>query len=760
MTTLYRWRYLVLVALLAIAAAVSPGLGGAFVPNNSIRMWFFEDDVNLVAYKAAQEQFGNDEIIAIYFEPPEDVLSPQNLARVRRLTKTLKRIEHVERVFSLTNTQDFLGEDDTLVVRDLLPERPLAQRELARVRRLLQEDPIYAGFFTSGDGRGVMITAQLAAGEEIDTARAQINDMVRTALTAQLEAEGIAYHMGGTGVILTELNRLTTEDANRIVPVSYLLMFLLVLLLLRSGWGLLLAILVVIASAVITMGAFGLFGHQINVLTVVLPTLVIILSIADTVHVVSHCQARAPGGGPLVRQDNLRRLAEVVVPCFLTSLTTAIGLASLGVAKIAAVSELGLFGALGVCVAFGVTFVFAAVLLTRLRPQPHQGDDTGAPPLVDRLLAGAARTVTARPRRVVLAFAGLTVLLLLAFPRIQVDIHTFEYFPEQARARRDHHAINERFGRYLPLEFTLRAKRPEGIHEPRMLEKLAIFQRRVGALPDVGRSISVADLVRKVHFALSGEEDRFPSTRPAVAQELLLYEMADADALDRYLNPAADYTHLFFKFDFYSGNAARALIDEILAIGTEVFGEEGTLEVVGYWPLYLKLVDYALDVQLKGFLIAFGLVLAVMGLSLRSARLTVLAAIPNLFAVLVAGAVLGYGGIDLDFGTATVAAILLGVAVDDTIHFLYAFKRAHVAHPHDVARAVQLSVTGTGRALTSTTVILVLGFLVLALAQVKSVVYFGLLLAICLAAALAADLLLLPALVCLFYHPSKQAPAP
>jgi predicted RND superfamily exporter protein len=208
--------------------------------------------------------------------------------------------------------------------------------------------------------------------------------------------------------------------------------------------------------------------------------------------------------------------------------------------------------------------------------------------------------------------------------------------------------------------------------------------------------------------------------------------------------------------DFTSGNEARQMIEGILARGRKLFGPQAELRAVGYWPLYFKLVGYALDVQIQSFGLAFLLVFLVVFILFRDIRLTLVAIPANLFPVCFAGAILALGGIELDFATATIAAILLGIAVDDTIHLVYRYRKEH-AGGQPRAEAMYRAIVDSGHALASTTLILCAGFAVLLFSNIKTLFIFGGLLTACLGAALLADLLFLPAMICWSHGAKRQS---
>ena len=767
MERLFRLRYLLFAIVLAAAGLLFPYLAPAFKTNNSLEIWFFRSDPNLQAYYRAQDQFGNDEVIGVYFEPPDGILSKKNLQRVREISERVAELEPIARVFSLTTVKDVTGRDGGLFVEDLIPGDDLGPEQRRDILQRLRHKRILSGFFTGKGEKGVMITAQLVARRDIDEIRGEVNRNVLKIVEQVLGRDKITYNAGGTGIIYTEMNELTNADVNRLIPLSYGVMFLLLLLLLWSVWGTVITIVVVSLSTVITMGLFGLTGHRINMMTVVLPTLVIILSIADCVHIVAHVRRGGNVDGGLggraasadraeYRRLLVRALGFIAIPCLLTSVTTFIGFGSLGLAKMKVIRELGIFAAVGVAVAYIVTFATVPVFLGWMRIKPLSETAGRSMLWLRAALRRGAHLSTTYPRTVCLAFGGLMLAMVATYPLINVDIHMFEYFPDDAKVVKDHEALKARFGLYLPLELTIRTKEKDGIKEPDVLRRMLALQAQVEKIPNIGRSISVADMVLQIHEVLTGKKGALPETRQAVAQELLLYAMSDPDELDRYITSSGDYTHLFFKMDFTSAREARAMIGRILELGEKTLGGDMVLHAVGYWPLYFKLVDYALDVQIESFGLAFLLVFAMVFILFRNVRLTLMAIPANLFPICVAGALLALFGIDLDFATATIAAILLGIAVDDTIHLVYRFRKESEVPGRSRAEAMTEAIVGSGHALLTTTLILCAGFAVLLFSKIKTLHVFGGLLTACLAAALLADLLFLPAMICWRRDPESK----
>jgi uncharacterized protein len=746
MNLVYRLRiplFLVVVAAAALAAQYVPR---AMVPNNSLRVWFYEQDPNLKAYYHSLDLFGSDELIAVLVRFEGDFLAEKNVALIRELTDQLEQLETIDKVFSPTNFKDVRFSDGTLHVKKVIPDDRLTSEQRAAAVKKLVDDAIFGGVYHPAGTNSVMVTAQPAATEKIDAVRDQINRDVRAVLQRVLGQRGVPHAVGGMGIMYSGLNEMANRDVALVGSLSYLLMFVLIAVLLRSVVSLLATVTVIALTSMITLGLFGYLGYQVNMLTVALPTLLVVLSILDCVHVLTHYRSSLTKKSK-ERALIVRALSFIAVPCLFTTLTTALGFGSLMSAKMQVVHTLGQFAAIGVVVAYLVTFATLPLFLGLFRVKPIEREQSR----VDRLLASicgwCGRTATERSGAVIAVFVALTLGFFALIPLVNVDIHPYGYFPPGAEVRRDHHQVLDEYGFYFPLEFTVSTREKGGMKDPALLAALHAFQKEAEQHPQVGHSVSLADFVKKIHGVLKPDENPFPATRMAAAQELLLFTVQDDDGLDSYVTRDGQYGHVVFKIPFLSGNETGAVVDHLLALGRKHLAGKAQIDPAGYMPLYVKLIGYALATQISGFSIAFGTIFIFMLLLFRQVKTTLLSVLPNLFPVAIIALVLAVSRIDLDFGTASIAAILLGIVVDDTIHMVFRLRHELRAAPDDQRGAVRAAINETGHAIITTSLVLCLGFSTLMLAQARSVLYFGMFLVASVAGALLADLLFLPALV-------------
>lgn len=738
-----RW---VVVAALVIATVAVGAIGGPAPINNALDVWFVQDDPALVAYRRFQERFGNDEVVVFAVRNPEGVLNPEDLRRISEATDAMGKVAGINGVTSFSTARYIRTKDDELVVERLLPSAP--EGASAELARRLAEDPVISGRLLSADSKTALIVARLDAMKDVDQRRHDVLVGLYALADKVLRRPGVDVHAAGIGLVYDELNVASFRETPLFLGLCILLVGIALFVTFRRVGPVLLALLTVGLAMGLLMGVYALLGEELNMVTAILPTLMIIIGVADTVHVVQHRAARLDE--PLARS-----LAFIVRPCLFTTLTTAVGFASLMSAQMQVIKDLGKYAALGVVIALVVSVVLAAAMLSvpALAPRPRSEDGTSNA-LLDRLLGAFGRLATRRPQAVLGGAALVTLLGAWGISRIVVDTYSIDFFKASNPVRVDSDAIEAAYGRYMPLEFAVAPPKglESGVQDPGFLKAVAAWQADAKSKDLAGWSTSVADVVARLNQVLrdGGPDARVvPDSANAVGQALLMYESQPGN--ERLSLTDAGYTmaRVTFGVPMTSAKAWGELIEALEASARMHLPEGARVTRGGYLPLYVRMMEYVVDSQVSSFALAYCAVFLLLGLLFRSITVAAVAMIPNLLPIFVTLGLMGILGVRLDVATVTIAAVVIGIVVDDTIHFLHRFKK-ELHDPEvagDYADAARRTLRGAGPAIVATSVILAIGFLVLTLASVKSIIYFGLLSAVAMIAALFADLLVLPAIL-------------
>ncbi len=733
MKTLYRFRWGLALILIALAVVMGPNAQRAAVPDNALTVWFLETDPQLIAYHQFHDAFGNDEVVLVHLRDDDGVLEPASLSTIDRLQGELEEIEGVHEVRSVLNVSD------ARIIGGGLSFDQLGTEPSDEAKASVMDSAIFKHRLVSEDGTQTMLWVQMAVMDDIDLRRDAIIDDIRWT-TEKVLGPDRDVPLAGIGVIYSGLNKITQHDFGLFVGVGYLLMFGAMGWVFRSARTVFAAMGVIIVGTMAALGAYGGAGHRLNMITVVLPTLIIVLGVADAVHFpTAFAELRRREPNLATPELIVRGLRKVFLPCLFTTLTTMAGFLALASSPMAVIRHLGVYSAIGLFAALLASAVFMSLAGPR---------EAVAMPGVDRLLAVCRRWVS--ERRPAVAVVATCLAIFGAWPVVN-DTYTLGYLPDDHEVVRDHETIEASWGYYTPLNFILRPSGDRKVEHHEVIAALERFERAAVQLPQIKSGFGVHTVYRRMASVFDPQLDPLaPLTRPMVAQlGDVFVRSLDRDERDQLLKRDGSMARILLIGEMGSARSLDALLTEVDAIARRELAGVATLESAGYPPLYVRIIDHVMTSQIRGFGLALTLIFTLMLLWTRSLRLALISLVPNVFPVLVMRGVMGALDIHLDIATATVAAIVIGVAIDDTIHFLHHWRDAE-RRGLSWADAVDYTYAHAGRAAVVTTFLLLAGYPVLMLASVKTVIYFGLLTTISALAALFADLLLLPLILSAF----------
>ena len=753
-----RHRVAVLAVLLAVTA-VAGYFAARVAFDNTIEIWFLEGDEGLAGYRRFLDLFESDELVVVAMAPG-DVFTTQNLALVDRIARRLRGIDNVIRVTSLTDVEVPRAVDGGVEIGPLMDGIPSDPAELEDIRRRALSNPLLSGTLLSPKGDATAIVAQIAHIQGQFDYKVALLKQVREILSEEASG-GPALHLGGAPVIDDAFFRYTERDFDTFMPVAFLLVTIVIFVIFRRPSSVMLPLSVVLLSEVWTFGLMGLLGLKINVVSTILAPLLLAVGIADSIHLLSEYFDEL-GAGRSRQEAIVGATGNVFTPCLLTSVTTAAGLLSLLTSELGPIREFGAMAAVGVLLAFVITMVFMPVALSFLKPRPGRALATsGNGPLVRALLC-LGRLGTRRPGVVIGVSVLLAVAAVAAVTRLEVGTNSMDYFRRSDPVRQDIDFIDARIGGTASIEFLLQGDEPGAFKEPAALAKMEALSAYLEDLPGVSRAYSIVDYLKEMNRVLHGGDPKYyvlPATRAEAAQYLLLME--GSDDLDDLIQDDAQIARVSARIRMEDSMALSARVDEIEAYLATHFRDGIRAQATGLVMLMHEMEAYLLQSQIRSFAVAFVVIVILMGMMLRSLTLGLFAMIPNVLPVLLTMGIMGVAGIHLDVGTVTIASIILGLVVDDSIHFLYRI-REELPRCRDTAEAILVSIRSVGKPIFSTSVILALGFWVLCLASFKPNINFGLLSGTAIVLALLADLIVLPAAIILLKprFRFREAPAP
>lgn len=556
------------------------------------------------------------------------------------------------------------------------------------------------------------------------------------------------YHYLGSAYFQKEMVDMQIREVTVSAIVSGFLVFFVMFLLFRRPLGIIVSLVSIGLGLLLFMGTLGLLGRELNAIAALYPVLMIIVGTSDVIHIMSKYIDELRAGKD--KETAIRiTIREIGMATLLTSLTTAVGFATLLTSRIDPIRNFGINAALGVMIAYVTVIFFTTALLSYL--SVDQIVKIGKQQAFwDRLLERAYNFTRLKSGRIKIGIAVAAVLCALGISMITTNNRITSSLPRGKKITTDFLFFEQELAGFRPFEMAVTAKDSAKITDFKVMQEIGKIEDYVKQYDVVRSTASITAIYRSIHqmfnnnrpdaYVLPTDErtydkyQRLSKQIPALNLNVLMSKDQKRARITSRLNDlGADSTQAFLaRTDLWvNANIDTALV-EVRSTGTGVIIDKNS--------------EYIRENILQGLGLAILIVCVLMGLLFRSWKMLFVSLVPNILPLLFAGAVLGFTGIELEAGVSIVFAIIFGIAVDDTIHFLAKYKLAR-DKGLELEPAIHLTFREAGKAIVLTSVVLFFGFLVMLFSIHPPSVTIGLLISLTLASAVVSDLLLIPLLL-------------
>jgi uncharacterized protein len=689
-----------------------------------------EDLPQTQEYNAFKKTFGCEEVVLVVVRT-SNVFDAKTFDDIDRLAGEFEKVKGVRRVISLPGIKRDMDITKKWTLSDF-------KREIAPVI-LLEKNII------SKDGKTTVISLILDDIKQKDPVIAEIQDLIE-----KQKAKNSMYQIG-MPVVSMALAHFTENDFMRLPPITFLLIMVTLFLLFRNLRGVLIPSGSVLIALIWTFGLMALTGTPLSLLIMIVPIFLIAVGTAYCMYIFPE-YALAQETYKTSRDASLNCFLRLGFPTFLAVFTTSIGLGSLLINKIGEIRHFALFSCFGILAMLFilVTFLPAVMALLPFSREAKVSESNSGENLLDRILSGAIALNLKHQKWMLGLMAFISVLGIYGISRIQVETNPMDFFKKNTSIAQNFSDIYRDMAGSFPINVAINSRQDDYFEDPEHLKLIAGLQDFLPTLPGVDKTISFCDYLKLVNYATNQYQDELYALPEEGFEVRVLINsfktMLGLDMLRRFMNESFSEanivlrTHISSSKDFLNTQRRiEAYLHKTLPAGL-------SFQVTGIGIVISHSSQLITDGQVKSLFLTLVLVFAIMLLLFMSFKVGIIGILPNCFPIIVGFGLMGWLKIPLSMATSLIAGVAIGLAVDDTIHYLVHYNH-EFKKDLNKERALASTIRHMGKPIIYTTLTITLGFSVLLFSNFKPTAIFGLLMMITMVSALVADLLLLPSLM-------------
>ena len=712
----------------------------------SYRIWFDPSSKIMKDYDKFRATFSGDDTFIVAFEDKEGIFREKPINTILELTQKFKMLDGVQKVNSLTNYQYIRSEDDDVMVEDFIYD---TKEDLAAKKQIATHDKLILHQLINDDATATMIAVKLSssvgADEEVNLYVMKELEKIRDEYEAKT---GYTFYISGLSAVTASLVNLAVHDALVLIPLAVVIVIVLLFVLFRDPIGVAVPSVVIVFTFLLVLSMQMLLGHKLNNFTVNIPSFIAAIAIADSMHLfLAWVYYRTK---EITNKEAVYlALKNNFMPIAMTSITTAIGFATLSISAIEPIATLGIAITAGALIAFLLSISLVPAILLLLN------DEYKIKPIKFLNLInskGYGAFIVRHDKQIVMGFAFIMLVIGYGLTNLKVDSNSIKYFDKSTTVRSGSEFGEKKLSGSMIYEIILDSKVKEGAKSPEFLNKIVVFEKALlERYPNITFTTSLKDIVERMHKVLdTNATTPLPNSKNAVAQYLLLYSMSLPQGME--LNDKIDTQERYLRMSINS-NIQDTSKDLEMIDWIEKWWKQNTdylATVQGQTSIFAYMQSSVMDTLLLSISATLILVIFAMFFIFKNIKMLWIFIVPNVAPILLVGGVMGYLGRSVDIGVAISASVILGIAVDDTIHFFSKYFQAIKTMSFE--ESIDYVISHSGNAMILTTFILSFTFAVFGVSSFVPNVNFAIVTVVALNIALLLDLVLLPALLSLFYN--------
>jgi len=721
----------------------------------SAKIWFRHDDPYLKSFEDFEKRFGSNDTVLIVVHNKKGIFNKQSLKLIQDITEEMWMAYNMMRVDSITNYNWAHAEADDLIVEPFIPEYQydLTTELLEHRKKLAIKDPRLKNFLISKDLKTAVIYGQLKPvfEKEREFEKVIIDVEKRIEKFIKNNSNEHIIHITGWTKISVEMKRIAVKDLLLILPILFVVISVILLYIFKTFSGFLLPMIVIFTGIATSCGIAGWYGVTFNTVTACLPSILLAISIADSVHLLTSFVVFMQKG--LTKKDAVyHALKKNIRPTSLTTLSTSVGFFSLTATDLVPISNLGFMAGFGAIIIWMLTIFLLMPLLLfipfKVSPKKKYSNLKKNKIFSVFESQNYSSLINRNKVTIIIIFIILSIISARLAFRCDVNSSMLDYFDDDLDVIKSTNFLQKHMGGIGDVQILVDSGKKEGIKNPEFLRKVEKFVNWLNHQSYVTKVSSLIDIIKQTNQALNADDPTFykiPDSNELIAQEILLFSLGlpQGMGLNYWKTNDNRVLRLNIRWDVLG---SKNILEKVALLKKKAPEFDIETKITGNVSLFLGLNDYIIQTFYKSMIMAIVLISILMAIIFKSLLLGLISMLPNIIPPLCGLALMYISGISVDIGTVLITSVCLGITVDDTIYFLsdYSYLREKGYSPSE---AIPDVLVHSGRALIFTTIILVFGFGTFVLGSLIPNVNFGVITSFVLFMAIITDLILLPAIL-------------
>ncbi len=718
-----------------------------------------KSDQAFIDYENFKNNYGQDGSMVIIAVKSKDFWKKEKFDQFLAFNNNIKSLEGIDNVASLKNAV-ILHKDDSLmqfVPVNLVSKESLSAKQIDSIRIELYKQPLYNKLLYNSSENTYLVLATLDKEVLNSPKRIALVEQMEKIIEQYSEEAGVETHISGLPYIRTVNVKMGQKEISLFIGLAALVTAIVLILIFRSFWEVVVPLAMVGVAVIWAQGTIGLMGYQITILTGLVPPLLIVIGVPNSIYIINkyHREIALHNG------DKTKALIHVIdragSAVFMANLTTAIGFGTFIFTNSEILKEFGYVASLNVLLLFMLSVLLIPILFSYL-PAPSIKSRAHLDKKFSHALVRIFILLSQYYRKYVfMGAAAVLIFALYGITKIEVKGSIVDDMPEGNKALADLRFFEKVYGGVMPLEILIDTKREKAVvRDQKLWKKIDEFQEYVNNQTIYSRPLSIVELYKTANQAFyGGDPSAFDVPTRLDAPFIIDYVKGDTGQ-DSLLNSMTDSSKSVARISIQMKNLttlevaeAKKDLEEKLY---EIFDKEVyDITITGASISYMYGTNYLIKNLFQSLFLAVILIALFMGILLKNVRIVIMSLVPNIIPALLTAGLMGYFGIPIKPSTVLVFSIAFGISVDDTIHFLTRFKQELKAYKGNIRSAVVKAIRETTMSMVYTSVVLFFGFSVFSASNFGGTKALGMLVSLTLLSAMITNLVLLPSLLMIMY---------